>query len=146
MTDRMQKNLWKYGGWGALSVAIAVLTALLTQLNGTGDIVWRPIIAAAISATLGVLTMALSSMRLTRVGSEDIGAQVDALRESGVHRRDMTVLPKAEAATMAAGVPPIHPEMTPDETDRLLTLIRAVGPEHSIATLTAALDDERRTP
>lgn len=144
----MQQNLTRYALWGLLSVAVAVLTALLTQLNGTGDLVWRPIIAAGISATLGVLTMALSSMRLTRVGSEDIAADVDKLRESGVHRKDMVVLPKDEAIEMAAGVPPVHPDMTPGQTDQLLTLIHRIGPVQSIVALNDALysasDPERR--
>jgi hypothetical protein len=146
MTDRMQQNVLKYATWAAISVAIAVLTALLTQLNGTEDIAWRPIIAAGASATLGVLTMAFRSAYLTRVGSEEIAAKVDLLREDGVHRKDMVVLPQNEVAAMAAEIQPVHPSMTPGETDQLLTLVRNVGPQRAIVVLQDALyrEPERR--
>lgn len=103
MTNRMQKNLLNYALYAALSIGVGVLTALLTQLNGDGPINWRPVVAAAVSATLAVLTMALSSMNLTRIGSERIAAQVNALREDGVSRQDMVVLSESEAAEMMAG-------------------------------------------
>jgi hypothetical protein len=88
-------NIAKYVGTALLAFVIGMLPVLIGQLNGTGDIMWRPILAAGLSAILTAITATGLSARLTRVGSEGLGSQVDALREQGVHRRDMAVVEKA---------------------------------------------------
>lgn len=137
MTERTKLNVLNYAAFAGLSIAVGLLTALLTQLNGDAPINWRPVTAAMVSSTLGVLTMMLGSMKLTRVGRERIAEQVDVLKQDGIRHTDMIVMPRHEVAAMVAAAEPtvVDPSLSPDEMDQLLTLIRTVTPQRAIVLL-----------
>lgn len=92
-------NLLKYGGAACLSMLVGMLPVLIAQLEGSDPINWRPILAAGLTALLTAITATGVTSRFTRVGSEHVAAQVDALKARGVARRDMVVSPREGSRT-----------------------------------------------
>lgn len=89
MSDEI-RNLLAYLGTVLLPpVADAVWQAVQAQTVGGKPIDWGQIGIVALVALLGAFVAASRP----RVGATGIASQVDALKESGVQRRDMVVIP-----------------------------------------------------
>lgn len=132
-----QRLILKYAALALAAFAVGCATALVPQLMDPSvpPLNWRIVIGTGITA----LVTAYGAALLPRKGSTDLARQVNDLRDQGVHRADMVVMSKDEAVTLAAELPPVHPDLAPDETDQLLTLIRTVTPKRAIVVLQDAL-------
>jgi hypothetical protein len=103
MTNAQLETLGRYAVMALLGAAIAAGLKLGAELPGSAPIEWREIASVFVLSFCGTLSTAVGASTLTRPGSEGIKAQVDALRADGVHRDDMVVLSRDDAAVAIAG-------------------------------------------
>jgi hypothetical protein len=96
MTSDQLKNLAWYALYALGGALITTGVQFGVVLTGTGDIEWRPLAATFVTALFGALATAAGSATRPRTGSEPIAQKVNALREMGYHRDDLTVVPKAD--------------------------------------------------
>jgi hypothetical protein len=136
IADPYIRNLLKYVGTILVGALAAGLGVLMVQLAGTDPIVWRPVFAAA----LGPIVTGLMARQLTKAGREDIGNLVTHI---GVGPAKAALEVEAARQVAAAPVANMDDTLDPDETDQLLTLIHAVGPQRSIRALN---DEQYRDP
>lgn len=89
-----QRNLLKYVGLAIAAFLIGCATALVPQLMDASQppLNWRIVLGTGIAA----LVTAYGGSLLPRVGGEHIASRVDALRDEGYHRDELTVVPKAD--------------------------------------------------
>jgi hypothetical protein len=91
MSDPLVRNLVLY----ALSIAVGALAAGLSVLAvqlGYESIDWKPVFAAAI----GPIVAGLLSTRLPRPEGAALAQQIDILKEQGVARQEMMIVPKPD--------------------------------------------------
>jgi hypothetical protein len=113
------KNLAWYALYALGGALITTGVQFGVMLTGTGDIEWRPLAATFVTALFGALATAFGTSTLTRVGSEHIAQQVNALREMGYHRDDLAVVPRGGSAPDpgASGGSPVV--LTPDQVKQV---------------------------
>lgn len=102
-----QRNLAIYGLLGL----ILVVAQWANSAIASGEVDWfaaypaaqyKGLALAILGYVIPVLTLGAAAYR-TRIGSEGVAAQVNDLREQGVHRDEMVVLPKDDAVPVVAG-------------------------------------------
>lgn len=99
MTPAQLKSLGLYCLWALIGAIVATGLHLAQVLSGSDDVLIRPLAATFTTSFFGALATALGTSQLTRLGSEQIAAQVKALQDQGVSRAEMVVLTQDEAAT-----------------------------------------------
>jgi hypothetical protein len=134
LADPFVRNVFKYIGTMLVGALAAGLSVLVAQLASTDPISWRPVLAAA----LGPIVTGLLARQLTKGGREHIG---NLVTQVGVRQARAALETAAARQTTTNPLPPIDPNMTPEERDRLLTLIREVGAHRSVSVL---LDEKHR--
>lgn len=110
MTNAQLSTLARYALYALIGAAIAAGLKLGAELPGAAPIEWREIASVFVLSFCGTLSTAVGTSTLVRPGSEGVASQVDSLRSEGVHRDDMVVLARDDAATAVAGL------LTPDQT------------------------------
>lgn len=114
MTRAQLVNVAWYVAYAFVGALVATGLQLAQVLAGDGDILWRPLAATFTTTLFGALATALGASRLTRLGSEQIAGQVNALKAEGVPRSQMVVLSQDDAAAALAAPRPLLPaEMVP---------------------------------
>ncbi len=104
MTDEY-RNSAQYMLYAVVGAVIATGLQLSIALAGTGGIEWRPLAAVFAASLFGSLATAFGTSHLVRPGSTAIAAQVDALKDAGVPKREMIVVPAATVETALSDRP-----------------------------------------
>jgi hypothetical protein len=119
VTPDQLKNVAWYVAYAAAGALVATGVQFGVVLVGTGDIEWRPLAATFVTALFGALATAFGTSTLTRVGSEHIAQQVNALREMGYHRDDLTVRPRGGSAPDPVATDGSPVVLTPDQVKQV---------------------------
>lgn len=120
MTPSQLRNLGLYVLWAAIGATVATGLQLATMLSGTDVIAIRPLAAVFTTSFFGSLATVVGTSQLTRIGSEAIAEQVNALKTQGVPRSQMVVLPEVEATRALAEQP-----LTPEQLAQAVAAIKA---------------------
>jgi hypothetical protein len=89
------KNIAWYVAYAVAGALVATGVQFGVVLVGDDPILWRPLAATFVTTLFGALATAAGSATRPRTGSEPIAQKVNALRDMGYHRDDLTVVPKA---------------------------------------------------
>lgn len=119
MTNAQLETLGRYALYALFGALVAAGLKLGQELAGTDPIEWREIASVLVLSFCGAIGTAVGTSTLTRPGSEGIRAQVDALRADGVHRDDMVVLSRDDAAVAIAGDGQAGAAFTPVQVQQL---------------------------
>jgi hypothetical protein len=137
MTNEQLSTLARYALYALIGAAIAAGLKLGAELPGSDPIEWREIASVFILSFCGTLSTAVGTSTLSRPGSEGIRTQVDGLRAQGVHREDMIVLPRDEAALAVAGNGAVEAALTPTQltqvSDELERRMKAQADDERLA-------------
>lgn len=122
MNAAQVRNLGFYALWAFLGAFVATGLSLAQQLSGTDVIAVRALAATFTTSFFGSLATVAGASQLTRLGSEQIAAQVNALKADGVPRSEMVVLSQDDAAAVLATdrtAPGTLPALSDADIDRL---------------------------
>lgn len=107
MSPDQIRSLGLYALWAFIGAVVATGLQLAQILSGTDVVLIRPLLATFTTSFFGALATALGASQLTRLGSEQIARQVDALKSAGVPKSQMVVLAEEDAAgALAAPLTP----------------------------------------
>lgn len=98
MRPEQLRSLGLYALWAFIGATVTTGLHLAQVLAGTDVIEIRPLAATFTASFFGALATALGTSQLTRIGSEQIAQQVDALKSAGVPKSQMVVLSETDAA------------------------------------------------
>lgn len=105
MNAEQLRNLGLYVLWAFIGATVATGLQLAQQLSGTDFISGRALAATFTTAFFGALATVVGTSQLTRLGSEGLAAQVNALKTQGVQKSEMVVLSEEDAAVALAAPP-----------------------------------------
>jgi hypothetical protein len=110
MSEAQIRNAALYVAYALAGALVATGLQFAAALNAPGPVEWRPLAATFTTSLFGALATALGASRLTRLGSEPIAEQVNELRERGVPRSQMAVVPMTDRPA---------PRLSDEDVDRL---------------------------
>jgi hypothetical protein len=119
MSAAQLRNLGLYALWAFIGATVATGLHLSQLLAGSEVIPIRGLAATFTASFFGALATVVGTSQLTRFGSEQIAAQVNALKTQGVPRSEMVVLSEADAASVLAQ------QVPPDQVAQIVAAVKA---------------------
>jgi hypothetical protein len=134
------QNLLLWGAALGIALLLSFVSGVMTHWPEAGGIDWRGVWLDVGQTVVTVVPIVAAGLGLPRLGREDISALVSQVGR-GTAKAALEVAATRQVADDP--LPPIHPEMTPGQTDQLLTLVNQVGPLRAIRALN---DEQYRDP